>query len=139
MTDTTGPRVEWVGTVRSSLTARDDTPCQGDEGAPPAQLIIEPAYRDACDGITVGDRIIVLTWLHLADRSVTSTRPRDDSARNPVGVFATRSPERPNPIGIHTVTVTGIDGTTITVDQLEAVNGTPVIDLKPVLGPTATR
>lgn len=101
--------------------------------------MILPEYEAALAGMAAGDRIVVLTWLHVADRATLSVHPRDDPAREPIGVFATRSPDRPNPVGLHEVTVVAVDGTRITVDGLEAFDGTPVIDLKPVLGPIDDR
>ena len=123
-----------IGVVRSTLTALADAPRQGDEGAPGAWLEIDPAFADAVDGIGEGDEILVLTWLHQADRSVQKTHPRGDLWRPLTGVFATRSPDRPNPIGLHRVTVVEVEGAgRIHVRPLEAIDGTPVIDLKPVI------
>jgi tRNA-Thr(GGU) m(6)t(6)A37 methyltransferase TsaA len=123
-------RVVVIGVVESPLRDRTDAPRQPGEGAPAAWLAIEPAYADALDGLGPGARIVVLTWLHLADRSTLLVYPRDDRSRPLTGVFATRSPDRPNPIGLHTVTVLERDGCRLRVDALEAVNGTPVVDLK---------
>jgi tRNA-Thr(GGU) m(6)t(6)A37 methyltransferase TsaA len=123
-----------VGVVRSPLHSRDIAPRQADEGAPPARIEVEGPGVPALEGLAAGDRILVLTWLHLADRTVVRTRPRDDPARVTVGVFATRSPDRPNPIGLHPCTVLDVNPTGIEVDALEAVDGTPVLDIKPVLG-----
>lgn len=124
-----------IGQVRSALTDRAAAPKQGDEGAPPAHVDIHPEFAEAMSDLTVGAGVIVLTWLHEGDRSVLSVHPRDDTGRPLTGVFSTRSPDRPNPVGLHVVTITGIDGTTLDVLDLEAVDGTPVIDIKPVLGP----
>ena len=124
-----------IGWVRSPLTDRGAAPKQGDEGAPPAQLVVRPELAEAMADLAVGSTVIVLTWLHEGDRSVLSVHPRDDPSRPRTGVFSTRSSDRPNPVGLHVVTITGIDGTTIDVRDLEAVDGTPVIDIKPVLGP----
>jgi tRNA-Thr(GGU) m(6)t(6)A37 methyltransferase TsaA len=125
--------VEPIGVVESSLTDRGAAPKQGDEGAPDAWLVFEPGVVDALEGIRVGDRVIVLTWLHRADRSVLRVHPRDD-VRNPLqGVFNTRSSDRPNPIGLHEVEVLAIDGRRVHVRPLEAIDGTPVVDVKPVL------
>jgi tRNA-Thr(GGU) m(6)t(6)A37 methyltransferase TsaA len=126
--------LEPIGHVRSSLQSRDDCPRQPDEGAPPATLVLRPDLEAAVDGLAAGDRIIVLTWLHEADRQKLTTRPRGDDTRAVTGVFATRSPDRPNPIGIHDTTVTRVRGTQIEVSQLEALDGTPILDIKPVLG-----
>lgn len=128
-------RLTPIGHVESTLRARADAPRQADEGAPPARLAIDAEHRPAMDGIRPGDRLVVLTWLHLADRSTLRTRPRDDPRREPVGVFATRSPDRPNPIGLHEVEVTAVDADGIAVAALEAIDGTPVLDVKCVLDP----
>lgn len=122
-----------IGVVRSSLTRRADAPRQGKEGAPDATVVLDPAYADALEGIRVGDELVLLTWLHEADRSTLQVHPRDDESRPLTGVFATRSSDRPNPIGLHEVTVLGIDGLELAVGPLEAIDGTPVVDIKPVL------
>jgi tRNA-Thr(GGU) m(6)t(6)A37 methyltransferase TsaA len=120
-----------IGVVRSTLRATADAPNQAFEGAPEASLEIDPAYADALHLVERGDELIVLTWLHLGDRGVLQTHPRGDERIPLTGVFRTRSPDRPNPIGVHQVTVTGRDGaTTVRVDALEAIDGTPIIDLK---------
>jgi tRNA-Thr(GGU) m(6)t(6)A37 methyltransferase TsaA len=122
-----------IGVVRSGLTDRKGAPRQGYEGAPDAALEIAPEFRRGLDEIKAGDDILVLTWLHEGRRDVLEVRPRKDP-RNPLtGVFATRSPDRPNPIGLHRVTVTRVDGTRLEVRPLEAIDGTPVVDIKPVL------
>jgi tRNA-Thr(GGU) m(6)t(6)A37 methyltransferase TsaA len=126
--------LEPVGHVRSSLVYRDSAPRQADEGAPPAEIVIKPEMARALDGVRPGDDLIVLTWLHLARRNTLTARPRDDPGRPEQGVFTTRSPDRPNPIGLHRVRVIAIEGTVLRVDRLEALDTTPVIDLKPVLG-----
>ena len=123
-----------IGLVESTLRDLQDAPPQGDEGAPEARLVIEPRVADGLEGLAVGDRVVVLTWLDRGDRTVLRTHPRGDRSRPEQGVFATRSPDRPNPIGLHEVTVLAIDGLRIRVDHLEALDGTPVVDLKPVLG-----
>lgn len=124
-----------IGWVRSSLTTRAGAPKQGFEGAPNAQLHIEPAFAPGLDGIEPGDDLFVLTWLHEAERDTLAVHPRDDVARPVTGVFATRSADRPNPVGLHRVTVLTIDmeGGVLGVQGLEAIDGTPVVDLKPVL------
>jgi len=122
-----------IGVVRSPLARRADAPRQGDEGAPDATILVDPAYATALEGIGVGDELVLLTWLHEADRSVLQVHPRDDASRPLAGVFATRSSDRPNPIGLHEVTVLGIDGLELVVGPLEAIDGTPVVDIKPVL------
>jgi tRNA-Thr(GGU) m(6)t(6)A37 methyltransferase TsaA len=127
------PSLRPVGRVRSPLRDRASAPKQADEGAPPAVLVVDAAYAPALHGLTAGAEILVLTWLDRADRTVLTTRPRDDPARPEQGVFATRSPDRPNPVGLHRARITAIDGTEVTVDALEALDGTPVLDVKPVL------
>ena len=122
-----------VGVVRSSLTDRRLAPMQGDEGAPAATLELDSEFADALVGVGLGEEVVVLTWLHEADRSVLQVHPRDDERRPLAGVFATRSSDRPNPIGLHRVTVLGIGGSQVEVAPLEAIDGTPILDLKPVL------
>jgi tRNA-Thr(GGU) m(6)t(6)A37 methyltransferase TsaA len=123
-----------VGHVESPLTDRASAPRQGDEGAPEARLVFEESVRGALEGLEVGAEVLVLTWLDRADRDMLSVHPRGDVTRARQGVFATRSPDRPNPIGLHRVRVVGIDGLSLRVADLEALDGTPVLDLKPVLG-----
>ena len=127
------PRLHVIGVVRSSLARRADAPRQGDEGAPDATILLEPSYADALQGIRVGDELTLLTWLHEADRSVLQVHPRDDETRPLTGVFATRSSDRPNPVGLHRVTVRAIDGLELAVGPLEAIDGTPLLDIKTVL------
>ena len=118
---------------------RSQAPRQGDEGAPEAWLVFHPEMREAMDDLEVGTDVIVLTWLDRARRDVLSVHPRDDPD-NPVrGVFSTRSADRPNPIGLHTVQIVAVDGTRVRVRDLEALDGTPIVDVKPVLGPVAER
>jgi tRNA-Thr(GGU) m(6)t(6)A37 methyltransferase TsaA len=120
-----------VGVIRSALKARADSPRQGSEGAPDAWLEIAPFAAQAMEGLAIGDEIILLTWLHQANRRVRRVHPRGD-LRNPLtGVFATRSPDRPNPIGLHPVTVRAIEGRRVRVGPIEAIDGTPVVDVKP--------
>jgi tRNA-Thr(GGU) m(6)t(6)A37 methyltransferase TsaA len=122
--------VEPVGVIRSTLRDRSAAPNQA-EGAPSAVIEIDPRFAGGLHRIEVGDELIVLTWLHLADRDVLQTHPMGDMSIPLTGVFRTRSPDRPNPIGIHRVTVTALEGpTTLRVDAIEAIDGTPVIDLK---------
>jgi len=119
-----------IGVVRSTLRAVADEPNQA-EGAPEALLDVDPAFAGALHRIEPGDELIVLTWLHLADRGVLQTHPMGDTRIPLTGVFRTRSPDRPNPIGVHRVTVTAVEGpTTIRVGALEAIDGTPIVDLK---------
>ena len=128
-----GPVLRHIGHVESVLTDRTDAPRQPDEGAPDAWLIIDPAYATALEGISAGDDLVLLTWLDRADRGTLAVHPRGDLTRPVTGVFATRSPDRPNPIGLHDVHVLAVDGTRVHVRELEALDGTPVLDIKPVL------
>ena len=128
-----------VGRVESPLTERGQAPRQGDEGAPPAWLVFQPAVAEAIRDLQAGQQVIVLTWLDRSDRNVLVTRPRDDPQRPMLGVFSTRSPDRPNPIGLHRVLIDRVAGLRILVHGLEALDGTPVIDVKPVLDPVAER
>jgi tRNA-Thr(GGU) m(6)t(6)A37 methyltransferase TsaA len=122
-----------IGTVESPLADRDLAPKQGDEGAPEAWLVFDPAYADALSDIEAGSDLLVLTWLDRARRDVLRVHPRSDPERNLHGVFSTRSPDRPNPIGLHRVHVLEIDGLRFRVRDLEAVHGTPILDVKPPL------
>jgi tRNA-Thr(GGU) m(6)t(6)A37 methyltransferase TsaA len=122
-----------IATVESPLADLKTAPKQADEGAPEAWLVFEPDVLDALDGLRVGDDVIVLTWLHRSDRDVLRVHPRGDVARPVQGVFSTRSPARPNPIGLHEVQILAIDGGRVHVSALEALDGTPVLDVKPVL------
>jgi tRNA-Thr(GGU) m(6)t(6)A37 methyltransferase TsaA len=123
-----------IGRVKSSLTSTADAPRQGDEGAPDAYVILDSDVQAGLDGIAVGDEIIVLTWLHEADRNVLRVHPRGDLNRPEAGVFSTRAPSRPNPIGLHRVRVLESEGHRLHVSGLEAIDGTPIVDVKPVLG-----
>ena len=122
-----------IGAVESPLTDPATAPKQGREGAPEAVLAIEPEVAAGLDGIAPGDEVIVLTWLDRADRDVLRVHPRDDPANPERGVFSTRSADRPNPIGLHVVEIVAIDGARLRVRHLEAIDGTPVLDLKPVI------
>jgi tRNA-Thr(GGU) m(6)t(6)A37 methyltransferase TsaA len=122
-----------IGRVESSLTDRASAPKQGDEGAPDAWLVFDDEVADALDGIAVGDELLLLTWFDRAERDVLRVHPRSDMSRPEQGVFSTRSPDRPNPIGLHRVTVLVIDGVRLQVSALEALDGTPIVDVKPVL------
>lgn len=122
-----------IGVIRSSIQARADAPKQGSEGAPDAWLEIEDWAAAAVQGLAVGDAVIVITWFHQARRDALQVHPRSDP-RNPItGVFATRSPDRPNPLGLHPVTIKRIDGDRLRIGPIEAIDGTPVVDLKPAL------
>ena len=122
-----------IGVVRSELVDRANAPRQGDEGAPDAAIEVVPAVHAGLDGIQEGQELIVLTWLHEATRDVLEVHPRDDVDRPLAGVFGTRSSDRPNPIGLHRVTVRAVDGGRLRVGPLEAIDGTPVVDIKPAL------
>lgn len=126
-------RLEPIGQLSSSLRDRKDAPRQGDRGAPDAWLEVMPRFAEALHGLAVGDEIYVFTWLHLAERGVLQVHPGRDASKPLRGVFATRSPDRPNPIGLHPVTIREISGTRLLVGPIEAVDGTPVLDIKPVL------
>jgi tRNA-Thr(GGU) m(6)t(6)A37 methyltransferase TsaA len=135
----TGFRVVPVGWVESTLVDPATAPKQGDEGGPEAWLVFRPDIGSALRDLAAGADILVLTWLDRARRDVLLVHPRDDPEAPERGVFSTRSADRPNPIGLHPVRVLGVDGTRIRVGPLEAVHGTPVLDVKPVLGPVAGR
>jgi tRNA-Thr(GGU) m(6)t(6)A37 methyltransferase TsaA len=122
-----------IGVIRSALTDLEQAPRQGDEGAPEAWLELTPQAAPGLVGIAVGDDLLVLTWLHLGQRDVLQVHPRSDTTRPLTGVFATRSPDRPNPIGLHRVTVLEITRSILRVAPLEAIDGTPIVDIKPVL------
>ena len=128
-----------IGSVHSPLTDPAQAPRQGDEGAPDAWISIDPEFTEAARDLRAGDVVLVLTWLHRADRSVQAVHPRGDASRPLTGVFATRSPDRPNPIGLHRVRIIAIREERIEVSGLEAIDGTPVVDIKPVLVPTEER
>jgi tRNA-Thr(GGU) m(6)t(6)A37 methyltransferase TsaA len=128
-----------VGRVESSLQKRSDAPNQGDEGAPDCTISLEPEYATAGRDLAAGSELLVLTWLDRANRDVQAVHPRGNPDRPETGVFSTRSPDRPNPIGLHRVTVLAVDGTRLRVHGLEALDGTPVVDHKPPLGPVAER
>jgi tRNA-Thr(GGU) m(6)t(6)A37 methyltransferase TsaA len=131
----TSPSIELrpIGIIRSTLTTRSGAPRQGSEGAPDAWLDVAPWAADALDGIAAGDELIVITWLDRGRRDTLKVHPRSDPERRLTGVFATRSPDRPNPLGLHPVVVRAIDGTRLRIGPIEAIDGTPVVDIKPVL------
>jgi tRNA-Thr(GGU) m(6)t(6)A37 methyltransferase TsaA len=124
------PPLTPIGIIRSPLRRLEDAPRQGDEGAPDAWLEIDPRFEPALDGLRPGDVVVLITWLDRADRGVLTTRPRNDPALPLAGVFATRSPDRPNPLGLHRVTIRDIAGARLRVGPIEAVDGTPVVDVK---------
>jgi tRNA-Thr(GGU) m(6)t(6)A37 methyltransferase TsaA len=132
------PETEYVihpiGWVESPLVDRDAAPLQGDEGAPDAWIVLDPTMRPAAGDLDVGSEVMVLTWLDRTDRDTLVVHPRGDPNRPARGVFSTRSQDRPNPIGLHRVQVLAVDDTRIHVRHLEALDRTPVVDIKPVLG-----
>jgi tRNA-Thr(GGU) m(6)t(6)A37 methyltransferase TsaA len=128
-----------VGWVESSLVQMSDAPCQGDAGAPPAWLVFANHVSAAAADLQVGEEIVVITWLDRAQRDVLRTYPEDDESASLFGVFSTRSPDRPNPIGLHRVRIRARDGLRIQVSPLEALDGTPIVDVKPVLDPVQER
>jgi tRNA-Thr(GGU) m(6)t(6)A37 methyltransferase TsaA len=131
--------VQPIGRVVSPLIDRKNAPRQPDEGAPPAWLEIEPSVAEAMRDLRPGDEVLLLTWLDRARRETLVVRPRGVPGNAEMGVFSTRSPDRPNPIGLHRVTITAIDRLRIQVSGLEAIDGTPLVDIKPVLGPIGER
>jgi tRNA-Thr(GGU) m(6)t(6)A37 methyltransferase TsaA len=123
-----------IGYVRSPLTDPATAPRFETAGAPPSELVLSPDMLPALEGLAVGSEIFVLTWLHLADRTCLRVHPRANPDLPLRGVFSTRSPSRPNPVGLHKVRITAMDGPVVTVDAMEAINGTPIVDLKIVEG-----
>ncbi|HEU5100168.1 MAG TPA: tRNA (N6-threonylcarbamoyladenosine(37)-N6)-methyltransferase TrmO [Roseiflexaceae bacterium] len=130
----TSHQVEPIGVIRSELTTREAAPLQGDEGAPEAWLVLNPQVAQGLAGIKAGDELIVLTWFHRARRDTLQVHPRGDQNAPLTGVFATRSPNRPNPVGLHRVSVQEVAGERVRVGPIEAIDGTPIVDIKPVLG-----
>jgi tRNA-Thr(GGU) m(6)t(6)A37 methyltransferase TsaA len=128
-----------IGRVESVLKTRDEAPRQPDEGAPDAWLVFDESVRDGLRDLAAGDEIIVITWFDRAARDVLTVHPRGDRTRPATGVFSTRSPDRPNPLGLHRVTIVETGELRLHVDHLEALHGTPIIDLKPVLRDIADR
>jgi tRNA-Thr(GGU) m(6)t(6)A37 methyltransferase TsaA len=122
-----------IGQIHSTLIERKNAPRQGNEGAPDAWLEIDPAFARGLLRVAIGDEVLIFTWLHRSNRDTLEVYPRDDPQNRLAGVFATRSPDRPNPIGLHRVTVREISGLRLRIGPIEAVDGTPVVDIKPVL------
>ena len=134
-----GFAIKAIGKVSSTLKTLDAAPRQADEGAPEAWLVFEPAAAEGLRSIRPGDELVLITWLDRARRDVLSVHPRGDVSRPAEGVFSTRSAHRPNPLGLHEVTVTAIEGARVRVRSLEAIDGTPIVDVKPVLSPDIAR
>jgi tRNA-Thr(GGU) m(6)t(6)A37 methyltransferase TsaA len=134
--DTLSDHLQVVGRIRSVLRSKDEAPRQGSEGAPDAGLELDPVFEPALWGIAAGDELIVITWLHRGNREALQVHPRGDPEIPIAGVFATRSPDRPNPLGLHRVTVREISGTRLQIGPIEAIDGTPVVDIKAVLEDT---
>ncbi|HEX9660464.1 MAG TPA: tRNA (N6-threonylcarbamoyladenosine(37)-N6)-methyltransferase TrmO [Rhodothermales bacterium] len=125
--------VKAIGRVESPLTELESAPRQADDGAAEAWMVFEPEMLEGLLSLRPGDEVIVITWLDRARRDVLSVHPRGDRSRAQEGVFSTRSPHRPNPIGLHRVEITAIDGRRVRVRNLEVLDGTPIIDVKPIL------
>jgi tRNA-Thr(GGU) m(6)t(6)A37 methyltransferase TsaA len=132
-------RLSPIGSVESPVGDLAAAACQGDEGAPECWLVFEPSMGPALEGLQPGADIVVITWLHLADRDIRQVHPRGDANRPLRGVFATRSPDRPNPLGLHVVKILAVEGVRIKVANLEAVDKTPIVDVKPMLEPPGRR
>ena len=130
---TRGALLRPIGVIRSTLKSRSEAPKQGSEGAPDAWLELSPFAAPGLDGLIAGDDILIMTWLHRARRDVLKVHPRSDRRRPLTGVFATRSPDRPNPVGLHRVNIRRIVKNRLRIGPIEAIDGTPVIDIKPVL------
>jgi len=133
VTMTSPYQIRPVGYVESPLTDRETAPKQGIEVAPQAWMVFEPDVADGMRDLAVGDEVYVLTWLHQAQRDVLVVHPRGDPHNPETGVFSTRSPDRPNPVGLHRVRILAVEGTRVRVANLEAIDGTPIVDVKPVL------
>jgi tRNA-Thr(GGU) m(6)t(6)A37 methyltransferase TsaA len=131
--------IQPIGIVRSELASLEAAPCQGDEGAPEAWLDLTAQVAQGLTGVQVGDELIVLTWFHRARRDVLQVHPRGRLDAPLTGIFATRSPDRPNPVGLHRVAVLEVSGQGLRVAPMEAIDGTPIVDIKPVLGPVDVR
>jgi tRNA-Thr(GGU) m(6)t(6)A37 methyltransferase TsaA len=126
-----------IGIIRSELVSREEAPNQGSEGSPDAWLEVYSAFAEGLEGIAVGDDVILVTWFHKAHRNILKLHPRRDAKRPLTGVFSTRSPDRPNPLSLHRVTVREISGNRFRVGPIEAIDGTPVVDIKPVIPQSA--
>jgi tRNA-Thr(GGU) m(6)t(6)A37 methyltransferase TsaA len=137
MPDSASPRLTPIGLVRSSLKRREDAPKQGHEGAPDAWIEVTAAFAEGLEGIAVGQNLVLITWLHEARRDVLKVHPRGDETLPLAGVFTTRSPARPNPLGLHRVRVLEVAGRRLRVGPLEAIDDTPIVDIKPVLSRSA--
>jgi tRNA-Thr(GGU) m(6)t(6)A37 methyltransferase TsaA len=131
--------VKPIGRIESPLVDLASAPRQGDEGAPEAYLVFDPAVRDGLSDLAAGTEVLVFTWLDRASRDVLTVHPRGDTSRPQEGVFTTRSPHRPNPIGLHRVAIIAVEDLRVRVGGLEAIDGTPILDVKPVLGPPDER
>jgi tRNA-Thr(GGU) m(6)t(6)A37 methyltransferase TsaA len=131
--DTIDNTLHPIGYIRSTLKLLEDAPRQGNEGAPDAWIDIAPEYTEAMVDLTVGENIIVITWFHQAQRDILKVHPRNDETIPLTGIFSTRSPDRPNPLGLHRVKILAIMGNLIQVAPIEAIDGTPIVDIKPVL------
>jgi tRNA-Thr(GGU) m(6)t(6)A37 methyltransferase TsaA len=131
--------LEPIGWVESPLVDREHAPKQGDEGAPDAWLVFSPAVDRGLSDLAPDTEVFVLTWLDRARRDVLRVHPRGDPANPERGVFSSRSPDRPNPIGLHRVRILSVEGRRIRVEDLEALDGTPILDLKPLLGEISDR
>ena len=121
-----------IGVVRSVLTDKATAPKFETENAPPATVVLDPTYAEAARDLAPGQEILLFTWLHQADRTCQAVHPRGDLSRPLTGVFSTRSPARPNPLGLHQVRLTAVEGNVLSIDALEALDGTPVVDIKPL-------
>ena len=132
-------QVRPIGHVESSLVDRATAPRQGDEGSPDAWLVFDQGVAEGIRDLRAGGEVLVLTWLDRARRDVLAVHPRGDSRNRLTGVFSTRSPDRPNPIGLHRVRIESIEGLRVRVCNLEALDGTPIVDVKPLLGPIDER
>jgi tRNA-Thr(GGU) m(6)t(6)A37 methyltransferase TsaA len=128
-------RLRPIGIIRSTVTDRSNAAKQGSEGAPDVWLELKKFAVPCLDGLMAGHEVIVMTWLHKARRNTMKVHPRSDPHRRLMGVFATRSPDRPNPLGLHQVNILEIDGSRVRIGPMEAIDGTPVVDIKPVLCP----